>query len=135
MCGWTDPDNRRTYPWGHEDLELLEFHRDIIFIHKNNIALRRGSFVPLLEEYNLFAYARFCLDNIVITIINNDDKPRKVSMLVAQTGIRTEDCVERIMLTSEDSYNAGSVRINISNARLEVNMPAKSAAIFRRVNE
>ena len=135
VCGWTDPDNRRTYPWGHEDLELLEFHRDIIFIHKNNIALRRGSFVPLLEEYNLFAYARFCLDNIVITIINNDDKPRKVSMLVAQTGIRTEDCVERIMLTSEDSYNAGSVRINISNARLEVNMPAKSAAIFRRVNE
>ena len=23
LCGWTDPDNRRTYPWGREDLELL----------------------------------------------------------------------------------------------------------------
>ena len=25
LCGFTDPDNRRTYPWGQEDKELLEF--------------------------------------------------------------------------------------------------------------
>lgn len=133
VCGWTDPDNRRTYPWGHEDLELLEFHRDIISIHKNNIALRRGSFVPLLEEFNLFAYGRFCLDNIIITVINNDDVPRAASLLVAPTGMYSEDWVERIMLTSEDSYNAGSVKHDITNGKLQVMMPAKSAAIFRRV--
>ncbi|MFR5730855.1 MAG: alpha-amylase family glycosyl hydrolase [Clostridium sp.] len=23
VCGWTDPDNRRTYPWGFEDFELI----------------------------------------------------------------------------------------------------------------
>ena len=23
VCGFTDPDNRRTYPWGHEDQELI----------------------------------------------------------------------------------------------------------------
>ncbi len=22
VCGWTDPDSRRTYPWGGENLEL-----------------------------------------------------------------------------------------------------------------
>lgn len=27
VFGWTDPDNRRTFPWGKEDLELTEFHR------------------------------------------------------------------------------------------------------------
>lgn len=27
VCGFTDPDNRRTYPWGAEDQELMEFHR------------------------------------------------------------------------------------------------------------
>ena len=134
VCGWTDPDNRRTYPWGHEDLELLEFHRDMIAIHKNNIALRRGSFVPLLEDYNLFAYGRFCEDNILITVVNNNDVEKQVSMLVCQTGIQTEDWVERIMLTSEESYNAGSVKYDINNGRLEVVMPPKSAAIFRRIN-
>lgn len=34
VCGWTDPDSRRTYPWGHEDLELIEYHRYMIRIHK-----------------------------------------------------------------------------------------------------
>ena len=27
VCGFTDPDNRRTYPWGHEDKELIDFHK------------------------------------------------------------------------------------------------------------
>ena len=34
VCGFTDPDNRRTYPWGHEDQMMIAFHRDMIKIHK-----------------------------------------------------------------------------------------------------
>lgn len=30
VCGFTDPDSRRTYPWGHEDQEMIAFHRDMI---------------------------------------------------------------------------------------------------------
>ena len=26
VCGFTDPDNRRTYPWGREDLQMIQFH-------------------------------------------------------------------------------------------------------------
>lgn len=39
MVGWTDPDNRRSYPWGKQDWELIEFHKDMIRIHKNMSAL------------------------------------------------------------------------------------------------
>jgi alpha-glucosidase len=35
VCGWTDPDNRRTYPWGKEDMELIQFHKEMIQLHKN----------------------------------------------------------------------------------------------------
>ena len=35
VCGFTDPDNRRTYPWGHEDQELIAFHREMIGLCKN----------------------------------------------------------------------------------------------------
>ena len=42
VCGWTDPDNRRTYPWGKEDLELLEFYREAIGVHKQNHPLKDG---------------------------------------------------------------------------------------------
>ena len=27
VCGFTDPDSRRTYPWGQENRELVEFHK------------------------------------------------------------------------------------------------------------
>ncbi len=34
LCGFTDPDNRRTFPWGNEDKELQAFHKEVIRIHK-----------------------------------------------------------------------------------------------------
>ena len=34
VCGFTDPDNRRTYPWGHEDQYLVQFYRDAIRMHR-----------------------------------------------------------------------------------------------------
>ena len=30
LCGFTDPDSRRAYPWGREDQDMISFHRDII---------------------------------------------------------------------------------------------------------
>ena len=41
LCGWTDPDNRRTYPWGMENKELIDFHKEIIRIR---------TYVLLLEK-------------------------------------------------------------------------------------
>ena len=45
VCGFTDPDNRRTYPWGHEDQELIAFHREndfsIFFVNIVAIKIRR----------------------------------------------------------------------------------------------
>ena len=43
VCGFTDPDNRRTYPWGHEDRELIDFHKAIIRIHKEHKEFLTGS--------------------------------------------------------------------------------------------
>ena len=34
VCGFTDPDNRRTYPWGREDQEMIAFHKSMIRIHQ-----------------------------------------------------------------------------------------------------
>ena len=42
MEGHKDPFNRRTYPWGHEDRELLQHFRRLGQLKKNNPALRLG---------------------------------------------------------------------------------------------
>ena len=42
MEGCKDPFNRRTYPWGREDQVLLEHHRRLGQLRKENAALRLG---------------------------------------------------------------------------------------------
>ncbi|MGC4018714.1 MAG: hypothetical protein QM793_05480 [Muricomes sp.] len=37
LCGFTHPDNRRTYPWDNQDKEMLEFHKETIRIHKMKV--------------------------------------------------------------------------------------------------
>lgn len=131
VCGWTDPDNRRTYPWGHEDLELIEFHRDVIAIHKENKALRRGSFKPLAGEFNMVAYGRFLEDNKVAVIVNNNGEDKTVHIPVWQLGVTDDEEMERLMLSMENSYNVGKMTYKVEDGNLEVTMPRFSAAIFR----
>ena len=42
MEGYKDPFNRRPYPWGKEDPELLAHHRLLGRLRKDNPALRLG---------------------------------------------------------------------------------------------
>ena len=132
VCGWTDPDNRRTYPWGREDMELIEFHRDAIRIHKNNIALRKGSFKALLGEYNIIAYGRFLNDNILAIAINNNDSEREIHIPVWQLGVRDNSIMESLMVSSRDTYNVGKVVYVVVNGEIIVRLPGFSAAIYRK---
>lgn len=47
LAGWTDPDNRRPYPWGketEESKEIFDFTKELIKIYKTTPCLRKGSF-------------------------------------------------------------------------------------------
>lgn len=35
LCGGTDPDNRKTYPWKNEDEDMIEFYKEAINTRKN----------------------------------------------------------------------------------------------------
>lgn len=133
VCGFTDPDNRRTYPWGREDMELIEFHRDVIGIHKTNIALKKGSFRQLHEDYNVIAFGRFYLDNILFTVVNNNDYEKEVRFSVRPLGMGYEEDIERLILTGENSYNAGILKSHISNGEFKTVMPPRSSAIYRKL--
>ncbi len=130
VCGWTDPDNRRTYPWGHEDEQLIEFHKAIIRIHKENPALLRGSYKNIYADYNILSYARFYNDNSVIVVINNNDGEREISVEAWQAEVFEEDYLERVMLTTQQGHSCEVVRFDIPNGVLSLKQPAYSAAVF-----
>lgn len=59
LGGFTDPDSRRGYPWGHEDQALILYHRVLTGLRRKSRALRRGSLLRLPDADGLLAYARF----------------------------------------------------------------------------
>ncbi len=131
LCGWTDPDNRRAYPWGREDMDMLEFHRDMIQIHKRNPALVKGSYVQLYGENNIIAYGRFYKQNKIVVIVNNNGEEKDVVVHVYPVGIGDGSKVYRIMETYEGGYNVGRLEVHQENSMLNVHMRANSAAVFQ----
>lgn len=133
MCGWTDPDNRRTYPWGREDHDLIAFHREMIRIHKENPALLRGSLKELAAEHNLISYGRFLGDNIIIVIVNNSEDERRV-IIPAWEVSSSENCVfEQLMVTTENDYSTMSLLYELTNGMLEIGLRGTSAVVLRMV--
>ncbi|MEW6621546.1 MAG: glycoside hydrolase family 13 protein [Bacillota bacterium] len=61
--GYGDPLCRGTYPWGNENLELLNWYKKIIAIRKQNDCLRTGIWVPVYYSDDVYGFFR---------IINND---------------------------------------------------------------
>ncbi len=87
LCGFTDPDSRRTYPWGKEDRELIAFHKDIIRMRKANPVLRTGALKYVDGAQNFLAYARMSMDEVCLICVNNSEEEitREVSVWEAGT--------------------------------------------------
>lgn len=130
VCGWTDPDSRRTYPWGKEDLELIEFHRYMTGIHKRIPALRKGALKPLFAGRHQIAYGRMSGDHQTITVISNRPEPAVMEIPVWQLGITDDMILGRSILTFENGYNAGIVFYRVENGMLKVIMPPYGGAVF-----
>lgn len=132
LCGFTDPDNRRTYPWGHENKDLIDLHRELIRIHKNNEALRTGSFQFLNSEDQLLCYSRFNCKQQFVIIINNDNQERKTELSVVRAGIPHSAVLRQIFVTTESGYSLMPIRYSVERGKLSITMQKKSAMILER---
>ncbi|MBP5254094.1 MAG: glycoside hydrolase family 13 protein [Lachnospiraceae bacterium] len=130
MGGWTDPDNRRTFPWGHESWDLITFHRDMIRIHKTYSCLKDGSYKPLQEGYGYIAYGRFDRSSSVLTVINHSDFFREIEIPVWYIHMPREGKVLRVMQTGEAGYNVGALEETVTGGVLRVTLPAWSGSIY-----
>lgn len=129
VCGWTDPDNRRTFPWGKEDLELTEFHRYLTGIRNRTPAFRRGAFKSLLAENGMIAYGRFDADEQGVVVVNSEDYAQRVRIPVWEAEV-TADAMVRVMLTDAKRYNVGSLKYPVVDGVMEVELPGNGAMIF-----
>ena len=134
LCGFTDPDNRRTYPWGHEDQELLAFHKEMIRIHKTEKPLRKGSIKLLAAGKNLLAYGRFEKDEQLVIIVNNSSILKEVTVPVWLTGMEMSGRMKRLIYTYEQGYTTAYDEYIVEDGEIMLNMGAYSAIVLKPID-
>jgi len=84
--GEKDPDNRRTYPWGNENQEMIEFFSDLTKLRRDNAVLRTG-FWRILENEDsfnddIFMYERYFVNGFDAFWQSVDEKTKSIICII-----------------------------------------------------
>lgn len=80
MEGFEDPFNRRTYPWGREDGELLEWYTALGKARRALPALRRGELAWTLTRGRVLSFLRTGAEGSVLAAVNAGDRPEPIDL-------------------------------------------------------
>lgn len=133
LAGWTDPDNRRCYPWGREDKELIKMHRELIALRKNNPVLRGGSLTPLGAGRGWISYARFNEEECIAVACNNSNEKTEVCLDIRRAGVSDGERFVRIYSAGSKGYSkrrssAGTVK----DGQLRLKLAPKTAVMIKK---
>ncbi|HEX3075993.1 MAG TPA: glycoside hydrolase family 13 protein, partial [Lachnospiraceae bacterium] len=134
VCGWTDPDNRRTYPWGHEDKELISLHKELIHIHRSYEALKTGSMIFLAGGNQFISYGRFDENDKIVIAVNNSRQEISPEISVWELGILDTDRLVRLILTTEQGYDLEAKMYQVQSGILKVTLPPLSGCIIKTID-
>lgn len=135
VCGFTDPDNRRTYPWGKEDKQLIAFHKDMIKVHKTCKELLTGSLKHVISDYNVIGYGRFNKEAQTLVVVNNNDTAMVKEISVWELGVPRTCTMEQLILTTKDGYTTKKVQFPVVSGRVLIHLAPKSGIVLRHVNK
>ena len=130
VCGFTDPDSRRTYPWGNEDQELIAFHKKIIRIRRENDELRTGSMKYVDGEYNYVAYGRFHRRGQCLIVVNNNDHPVEKQIFVWDLGTPKHGKMKALLWTDENGCSEGQ-EFEVKGGKITLPLPKTCAVILK----
>lgn len=133
VCGFTDPDNRRTYPWGHEDKELIRLHHELIRIHRSYPALRTGSLKMLHLEQDVISYGRFDARDSIIVAVNRGGQERWIEIPVWETGLPEHAPVVSLCFTGQAGFSNEAVITEVRDGILAVTLPPESSIIWKNL--
>ena len=89
MQGYSDPFNRRCYPWGREDKKIIEFYRKIGKIRRENNVYKQGSFLLKVLRSDLLIFERYDANNRYVTFVNNSEFEKGVAFFEFTTELIT----------------------------------------------
>lgn len=133
LCGWTDPDSRRAYPWGHEDEELIQYHKELIRIHKEHQVLRTGSILFLFGEYQCISYGRFDDNEHIVVAINISQDTRHMEIPVWRLGMTQPTRMARVILTDASGFSIETKVYPVQFGKLILDCPPETAVLVKDI--
>ncbi|HPQ46583.1 MAG TPA: alpha-amylase family glycosyl hydrolase, partial [Clostridia bacterium] len=102
--GMTDPFNRKCYPWGNEDKELIDFFRKISLFRKNNQVLINGETEYLASE-EIISCKRTWNGQYILALFNRNKVLRNEIKINLSPGIKLRNLfTDEIIETGNDVY-------------------------------
>jgi alpha-glucosidase len=129
LAGWTDPDNRRTFPWGKEDIVLIELHKKLISLRKKYSALRDGSVEFIWSNHGFVSFGRWDDNAKIVVAINNNNRPMEVSLPVWKIGI-SGGYVTECISTGGSTFREPAKRYFVSRGELKVIVPIHGSMVL-----
>lgn len=133
LCGWTDPDSRRAYPWGHEDEELIQYHKELIRIHKEHQVLRTGSILFLFGEYQCISYGRFDDNEHIVVAINISQDTRHMEIPVWRLGVTQPTRMARVIITDAGGFSIETKVYQVQSGKLILDCPPETAVLVKDI--
>lgn len=112
---------------------MIDFHREMIRIHRSYSAFRTGSIKMLAWSENVLAYARFNGREQCVVIIHNGDKVKEVRIPVWPAEIPRRGTMRRLLYTWDDDYTMEHEEYLIKEGIVAVNMNAHSALVLKKM--
>ncbi len=130
QVGWTDPDSRRTYPWGNEDKQLISYHKAVIALRKKIHCIKTGSVKALDFGKGYIAYGRFDKEDCAVVLVNCSDEHIELSVPVWEIGVRTGDIMTCKFTFEHGDFSAEESNSAVKYGRLFASLPAKSGKVY-----
>ena len=80
MQGFEDPFNRRTFPWGHEDGDLLDYVRSLGALRRTQAPLRQGDICYHRSTGRVLVFSRTLGEETVYVALNAGVNPARVML-------------------------------------------------------
>ncbi len=132
LTGFDDPDDRRPYPWGAEDLELRSWYQPLARLRASHEALREGDleFVLADDGARTLAYMRRSPSAAAVVALNLGDRERELVIPVADRipdGVALTDALAGVPATTVAD---GSLTVKMAPGSVAVLISADDADLL-----
>ena len=133
LAGWSDPDNRRPFPWDNQDKNLLEMHKFLAHVHKKSRALKLGSLEYLYLNHGIISFGRWLDKEKFVIVLNNNDCEKEIFVPVWKIGLDEKEKFKKIILTGENKFDVNENIFEIKDGFIKLVLKGKSSIVLKNI--